>query len=57
MKIKTEELRKTSGKYEEKCGNRFVIKNGKITHDQSKQPCNMPPASSEKYLAVRHHTM
>lgn len=55
--METAELRKTSGEDEEKRGNRFVIKKCKITHDQSKQPCNMPPASSDKYLAVRHHTM
>lgn len=49
-------LRKTSGEDEEKHGNGFLIKNCKITHDQSKQPCNVPPTVSEEYLAARHHT-
>lgn len=49
-------LRKTSGEDEEKHANGFLIKNCKMTHDQSKQPCETPPTSSEEYLAERHHT-
>jgi len=48
-------LRKTSGEDEVKHGNGFLIKNCKITHDRSKQPCDVPPTPSEEYLAAKHH--
>lgn len=49
-------LRKTSGEDEEKHGNGFLIKNCETACDQSKHPRDMPPTSSDEYLAARHHT-